>query len=277
MYGVGSGEWPNAVSDLFALLGDQSADSARAMCDVLCEMAEDARDPQLVALNSADARARVAAYLSTQLPAVLDRMQRLLSATGGHSALRKAALLCVSSWLKNAQWQPPAVLSHPVIDSAFSAFAVVELEEVASQCVLELIRGVDEFCLPSASFQYWEDEDGEIRHDEQQHSGAVNAALSDEQLAAQHAIVQRVTQLVPLYSQYTHPHSTPHRLPTRCVSALQPRTASLTARCVLFVLDGCFIGWLTAQRLMWRLQLVIVLVYCVSCSQRWPNHYCATW
>ena len=198
VYGVASGEWPNAVPDLFSLLGEQSADSARVLCDVLCEMAEDARDPHSTALDAA-ARDRVAAYMSTQLPSVMDRMQGMLSATGGHSALHKSALACVCSWWKNVYWQPPGVLSHPVVDSTFSALSAIELESVASQAVMELIRGVDDFCHPPTAFDYWDDEEGEISHEVTGTAAAFS--LNDEQLAAQQAIVQRVAALAPLYSQ----------------------------------------------------------------------------
>ena len=161
VYGIANGEWPTAVSDVASLLGEQSADSARVMCDVLCELAEDTRDPQLPL--DATARARVAAHLSTQLPTVLDRVHRTISASGGNSSLHKVRfVMSVLVW-KNVPWQPPSVLSHPVIDSTFAALSSVELESVASQAVMELIRGVDDFCLPpyeQFAFDYWDDEGG---------------------------------------------------------------------------------------------------------------------
>ena len=202
MYGIASGEWSSAVSDLASLLSDQSADSARVLCDVLCEVAEDAREP-LLALDVA-ACSRVADYLASHLPSVLDRMQQTLSVSGGNSSLQKSALSCVCSWWKNVTWQPPSVLQHPVVDSTFAALTAVELELVASQAVMELIRGVDDYCLPpyqQSAFDYWEDEDGEIRHETAQLDEAAPFTLTNEQLAAQQAIVQRVTALVPMYSQ----------------------------------------------------------------------------
>ena len=208
VYGVASGEWPNAVSDLFSVLGEQSADSARVLCDVLCEMAEDVREPQLGL--DADGRSRVAAYLSSQLSFVLDRLQALLSAGDRHNALRKSALTCLCSWWKNVYWQPSSVLSHPVVDSTFGALSVVELEAAAGQAVMELIRGVDEFCQPPSQrhsgFDYWDDEDGEIQHEAGQANGEAPFTLNEQQLAAQQSLVQRVVALVPMYSQMTTPY-----------------------------------------------------------------------
>ena len=221
MYGIASGEWSAVVSDLASMLGDRSLDSARMMCDVLCELAEDAREPQL-ALDAA-ARARVAAYLSLELPSLLNRMQQTLSASGGHTALQKSALSCLCSWWKNVSWQPPSVLSHPVVDSTFTALMAVELELVASQAVMELIRGVDDFCLPPyqhSAFDYWDDEDGEIRHETARQHGAVPFTLTGEQLAVQQSMVQRVTALVPLYSQMSTMHTTQRDHACHCVSRL---------------------------------------------------------
>ena len=211
IHGVASGEWSTAVSDVASLLGDQSAESARVMCDVLSEIAEDGREPQLGL--DATARSRVAGYLSSQLSSVLDRLHRTLNASGGHSALQKSALLCLCSWWKNVSWQPPTVLSHPVVDTAFAALAAVDLELAASQAIMELIRGVDDFCLPPcqhSAFDYWDEEEGELRHETVLSNGATPFTLAEEQIAAQQTIVHRVTALVPLYSQSMHTRSALH-------------------------------------------------------------------
>ena len=281
VYGIASGEWAGAVQEVAQRLGEQSADSARAMCDVLSELAEDAREPQM-ALSS-DERNRVAAQLSNQLPYVLDTLQRTIGAAGGHAALHKSALSCLCSWWKNVQWRPPVVLAHPVLDSAFAALSSAELDTAASQAVLELIRGVDDFCLPPyqhSPFDYWDGEEGELdgRLQDGQANGAAAFALTDEQLAAQQAVVHRVTALVPMYSQTTHQHAAGSGS-ARIVSCLLARLANshvspLYACCMVsprVVL--CCVG---GQRRMWHSRWVSALVCCVSCSPRWANHCCVT-
>ena len=125
------------------------------------------------------------------------------------------------------------MLAHPVLDSAFAALSSVELDTAACQAVLEVIRGVDDFCLPpyqQSPFDYWDGEDGELdgRQQDGQANGTAAFVLSDEQLAAQQAIVQRVTALVPMYSQSTAQHA-PADGPVRSVScSFACRSHSLT-------------------------------------------------
>ena len=233
--GIASGEWSDSLPQLASVLGSGETagpDEARVLCEVMAEVAEELWEQQLRLTD--DERERVAAYLASRLPLVLDMMQGMLTAAASERAVARAALLCLSSWWRNVAGRPPSsivsVCAHPVVDAAFSALQLPELDAAAAQCAHELLRLVELFCrqqsqpvsTSSSTPSPWQpalqrDDDGEDGEQQMQLVSFLRP-LSEQQSGLQLSFTARVLALLPAYSQLSSaaaasigPHSTSAR------------------------------------------------------------------
>ena len=220
VYALVSDEWPNAVQELTTELGGEGdAAGARLLCDALSEGVEEVWEAQLPI--SHEDRLRAQRTLSAQLPFVLDLLLFTLQRAGEHRVLQKAALQCLCSWWKNVTANSaPVILRHPLVEAAFAAVQVAELEEVAGGCIGELIRLLESFCAPTSHHGVAQDAEDGLDEDGELISFSYTAPMTEEQLDAMHSIVDRVTALLPAYSQHTHRTHSAHTTTTSTTSAI---------------------------------------------------------
>ena len=202
VYALVGDEWPNAVQELTAeLSGEGDAAGVRMLCDVLSEAVEEVWEAQLPVTH--DERVKAQRLLTSQLSFVMDLLLYTLQRAQEHRPMQKSALACLASWWKNVHVDAaPLVLRHPIVDAAFAAVQVAELEEVAGGCISELIRLLESFATPTSHHSGAEEGEDGVDEEGEPVSFSYSAPLTEAQVEAMQRITDRVAALLPAYSQH---------------------------------------------------------------------------
>ena len=136
-------EWPTVVPGMIERFGS-SPETVPVLLEFLTVLPEEVITNHRIPVSNDFYNARCHFLLSAAAPEILKLLSMYVQATGLTSQIQTGIFQCLRSWLKSGEVSAGQMADTPLFDLSFDALASVELFDVATDVVCDLINETQE-------------------------------------------------------------------------------------------------------------------------------------